>query len=104
MLRAIHSLWATAVALALWVPGAWAQEIGQAVNQPNTPQSPLPLLLSSNISAPEAGGQELGEASAYVPALSGVEDFTPGPVQTTRGFLLPSVNDSQHSSPLRHDD
>jgi len=92
MLRAIHSLWATAVALALWVPGAWAQEIGQAVNQPNTPQSPLPLLLSSNISAPEAGGQELGEASAYVPALSGVEDFTPGPVQTTRGFLLPSVN------------
>src|SRR5216684_1705930 len=37
MLRAIHSLWATAVALALWVPGAWAQEIGQAVNQPNTP-------------------------------------------------------------------
>lgn len=91
-MRAIHSLWATAVALALWVPGAWAQETGQAVNQPNTPQSPLPLLLSGNISAPEAVGQELGEALAHVPALSGVEDFTPGSVQRTRSFLLPSLN------------
>jgi hypothetical protein len=92
MLRTICSLWATAVTLALWVPGAAAQETGQAVNQPNAPQAPLPLLLGRNTSAPETGGQELGEASMYAPALSGVQDFTPGSTQTTRSFLLPSVS------------
>jgi len=92
MFRTTHSLWATAVTLALCVPGASAQGTGQAVNEPNTPQSPLPLLLSKNTSAPDTGGQEFGEASAYAPVLSGVQAFTPGSAQTTRSFLLPSVN------------
>ncbi len=92
MFRTTHSLWATAVTLALCVPGASAQERGQAVNEPNTPQSPLPLLLSKNTSAPDTGGQGFGEASAYAPALSGVQAFTPGSAQTTRSFLLPSVS------------
>src|SRR5690348_12532860 len=92
MLRTICSLWAAAVTLALWVPGAPAQETGQAVNQPNSPQSPLPLLLGRNTSARETGGQESGEASMYAPALSSVQGFTPGSAQTTRSFLLPSVS------------
>jgi hypothetical protein len=92
MLRVIHSVMATAVALALWVPSTWAQGMGQAVNPPSGPQSPLPLFLSSNTAAPETSGQESGQASAYVPALSGAEDFTPGPFQTSRSFLMPSMN------------
>ena len=61
-------------------------------NPPSAPQSPLPLFLSSNIAAPETGEKELGETSTYIPVLSGAEDFTPGPFQATRSFLLPSLN------------
>src|SRR5260370_39747688 len=104
MFRTTHSLWATAVTLALCVPGASAQGTGQAVNEPNTPQSPLPLLLSKNTSAPDTGGQEFGEASAYAPVLSGVQAFTPGSAPTTRSFLFASVHlyPRVHPNPLLH--
>lgn len=94
MLKATHSLWATAVALTLWIPGTWAQETGQAASQPDTPQPPFPLLQSNNIWAPDtsSSGQESSEASAYIAPLSGVEEFTPGSTRTTRSFLMPSLN------------
>ena len=88
MLKATVRLWVTAGIVVLWVPGT----IAQVTEQLSVPKPPLPMSLGSDTSTAETGTQEVTDTSGYVPALSGAEDFTPGRNQTTRSFLLPSMN------------
>ncbi len=98
MAKAIQGFWVIVVALAISVPGAWAQGTGRAVSQPNVPSATPPLTESgSPIGMQEAGtaGQEPVRRTPYNPPLSGAGDFTPGGSPATRSFLLPAVNFSQ---------
>lgn len=98
MSKAIQGFWVIVVALAIWVPGAWAQRTGQAVSQPNVPSATPPLTENdSPIGMQEAGtaGQEPVRRTPYNPPLSGAGDFTPGGSPAPRSFLLPAVNFSQ---------